>query len=111
MKMTLDLTTDERLALSRFAKATGEELANAAHVALRDRLIGNGFLKLPHELGENTEMGRVAGRIRKRPALQTRNSEIMDGIDNWNQAPHRNPQSTGLTCIPYEMNYIRTWKR
>ena len=55
MKITLDLTTDERIALRRFANETGEELDAAAHVALREFLISVGMLDLTYELAEDTE--------------------------------------------------------
>lgn len=45
MKITLDLSTDERLALRRFANETGEELEAAAHIGLREFLIGIGMLE------------------------------------------------------------------
>ena len=53
--LTLDLATDEALALRRFANETCEELDAAAHIALREFLIGVGMLELPHELDEETE--------------------------------------------------------
>ena len=55
MKITLTLSTDERLALRRFANETGEDLGAAAHIGLREFLIGIGMLELPHELDEDTE--------------------------------------------------------
>lgn len=55
MKIALTLSTDERLALRRFANEAGEEPADAAHIALRDWLIGHGYLELPDELDEDTE--------------------------------------------------------
>lgn len=55
MKITLTLSTDERIALRRFAHETGEELEDAAHMALREYLISSGMLELAHELGEDTE--------------------------------------------------------
>ena len=55
MKITLDLATDESLALRRFANETGEELDAAAHIGLHDWLIGHGYLDLPHDLDEDTE--------------------------------------------------------
>lgn len=55
MKITLTLSTDERIALRKFAHETGEELEDAAHIALREFLIGAGMLELEHDLGEDTE--------------------------------------------------------
>lgn len=55
MKITLDLATDESLALRQFANEVGGDLDIAAHLALRDWLIGQGLLELPHELDEDTE--------------------------------------------------------
>ncbi len=55
MKITLTLSTDERIALRRFAKATGKSLDDAAHLALREYLISIGDLELLHELGAETE--------------------------------------------------------
>lgn len=49
------LATDEAIALRRFANETGEELDAAAHIGLREFLIGIGMLELPHELDEETE--------------------------------------------------------
>jgi hypothetical protein len=45
--IVLALKTDERLALRRFASETGEELDAAAHIAIREFLIGIGMLELP----------------------------------------------------------------
>lgn len=50
-----DLSTDERLALRRFANETGEDLDAAAHIGLRDFLISVGMLELTFELAEHTE--------------------------------------------------------
>lgn len=55
MKITIELATDEAIALRRFANETGEELDAAAHLAIREFLIGVGMLELPHELDEDTE--------------------------------------------------------
>ncbi|MET3790689.1 hypothetical protein [Aquamicrobium terrae] len=55
MKITLTLLTDERIALRRFANATGKSLDDAAHLALREYLISTGDLEMLHELGEDTE--------------------------------------------------------
>lgn len=55
MKITLDLATDESIALRRFANEQGVKLPDAAEAALRDWLIGHGYLDLPHELDEDTE--------------------------------------------------------
>lgn len=55
MKLTLTLSTDERVALRRFANETGEELDAAAHIGLREFLIGIGMLELPE--GDNDNEG------------------------------------------------------
>lgn len=55
MKITLDLATDESIALRRFANETGEDLKDAAQLAIREYLISVGMLELPHELDEDTE--------------------------------------------------------
>lgn len=55
MKITLTLATDEAIALRRFANETGEELEDAAQLAIREFLISVGMLELPHELDEDTE--------------------------------------------------------
>lgn len=55
MKITLDLATDESIALRRFANEQGVKLSGAAKVALRDWLIGHGYLELADELDEDTE--------------------------------------------------------
>lgn len=60
MKITLTLSTMERVALRRFAKATGKSLDDAAHLALREYLIGIGDLEMLHELDAETEtVGRA----------------------------------------------------
>lgn len=55
MKITLDLSTDESIALRRFANSVGCSTEEAMRAALRDWLIGCGYLELPHELDEDTE--------------------------------------------------------
>lgn len=55
MKLTLTLATDEAIALRRVAAGLGDNLSIAAQLALRDWLIGHGYLELPHELDEDTE--------------------------------------------------------
>lgn len=55
MRITLDLATDESIALRRFANETGKELDVSAHIGLREYLISAGFLEPPHELDEDTE--------------------------------------------------------
>lgn len=54
MKITLNLATDERIALRRLSNETGEDLADAAHIALREWLIAHGYLEPLHELDEDT---------------------------------------------------------
>lgn len=53
--MTLPLPSDIRLALRRFATEQGCTLEEAAELALRDWLIGHGYLEPEHELDEDTE--------------------------------------------------------
>lgn len=55
MRITIDLAANEAIALRRFANSLGEEPADAAHVALRERLIGGGYLDMLLELDEDTE--------------------------------------------------------
>lgn len=55
MKLTLSLSTDEAIALRRFASETGEELDAAAHIGLREFLIGIGMLELPESDNDNEE--------------------------------------------------------
>ncbi len=55
MKITLTLSTMERIALRRFAHETGEELEDAAHIGLREFLIGIGMLELPESDNDNDE--------------------------------------------------------
>lgn len=56
MRITLDLATDERLALRRLAAELGNyPLEEAARLALRDYLISSGYLDLPADLDEDTE--------------------------------------------------------
>jgi hypothetical protein len=52
MRIELDLSTDESIALRRLATEIGADLPTAAKRALRDWLIGNGYLEL---LGEEPE--------------------------------------------------------
>ncbi|MCD1264280.1 hypothetical protein [Shinella sumterensis] len=46
MKITIELTADESVALRRFANETGEDLDYAARVGLREFLIGTGMLEM-----------------------------------------------------------------
>ncbi len=55
MKITLDLSTDESIALRRMANGIGCSNEDAVKAALRDWLVGSGYLELPHELDEDTE--------------------------------------------------------
>lgn len=55
MKLTLDLAADESLALRRFANETGEDMEAAAHIGLREFLIGIGMLELPESDNDNGE--------------------------------------------------------
>lgn len=55
MRITLTLATDESIALRRFANETGEELDAAAHIGLREFLIGIGMLELPESDNDNDE--------------------------------------------------------
>jgi len=55
MKITLTLSTDERIALRRYARDIGADLETAAHTGLRDWLTLIGELEPEHELGEDTE--------------------------------------------------------
>lgn len=55
MKITLTLSTMERIALRRYANDIGADLETAAHTALRDWLTLIGELEPEHELGEDTE--------------------------------------------------------
>ncbi|PWJ80596.1 hypothetical protein C7441_112138 [Pseudaminobacter salicylatoxidans] len=55
MKSSLELSTNERLALRRLANERGLSLDEAAAAALRDWLISNGYLELEHELAADAE--------------------------------------------------------
>lgn len=55
MKITLTLSTMERIALRRFANDIGADLETAAHTALRDWLTLIGELEEVYDLGEDTE--------------------------------------------------------
>lgn len=56
MKISLDLSTDESIALRRFmAEFDFATPQDAVSAALRDWLIGQGYLELLHELDEDTE--------------------------------------------------------
>jgi len=53
MKIALTLATEESIALRRFANETGENLDDAARLALREYLISIGMLELPE--GDNDD--------------------------------------------------------
>lgn len=55
MKITLTLAVDERIALRRYARDIGEDLDAAAHIGLREFLIGIGMLELPESDNDNDE--------------------------------------------------------
>lgn len=55
MKIALNLAADESLALRRFANETGEGLDAAAHLAVREFLIGIGMLELPESDNDNRD--------------------------------------------------------
>lgn len=56
MKITLELATDERIALRRLMAEHNIETPDmAAHIGLRDFLIMTGYLEEPPELDEDTE--------------------------------------------------------
>ncbi|MFC5385152.1 hypothetical protein ACFPLB_04130 [Aquamicrobium segne] len=55
MKITITLSTAERIALRRFAAMTGKDLDDAAHLALREYLISSSDLEPEYDLGEDTE--------------------------------------------------------
>lgn len=55
MKITLELSADESIALRRLANEYEIRPELAARVALRDWLVGAGYLDLPIELDEDTE--------------------------------------------------------
>lgn len=46
MRIEIDLSTDEAIALRRLAAELGADFPDAAKTALRDWLIGNGYLEL-----------------------------------------------------------------
>lgn len=54
MRITIDLPTAVSLALRRFAMEHDRSHEDAAAMALRDWLVGNGYLE-QHELDEDTE--------------------------------------------------------
>jgi hypothetical protein len=56
MKITIDLATDERIALRRLMSEHNIDTPEmAAHIGLRDFLIMTGYLEEPAELDEDTE--------------------------------------------------------
>lgn len=56
MKITLELATDERIALRRLmAEHNIDTPEMAAHIGLRDFLIMTGYLEIAPELDEDTE--------------------------------------------------------
>jgi hypothetical protein len=54
MRITIDLHTDEIIALRRLAEAEGMTIEEAALASLRDALIASGWLDIP-PLDEDTE--------------------------------------------------------
>ncbi|TKT80016.1 hypothetical protein [Aquamicrobium sp. LC103] len=60
MTITIELSTDERLALRRFANENGRSLEDAAAAALRDWLIGTGYLEMLDEMDEGSEVAGSA---------------------------------------------------
>ncbi len=57
MRIELDLATDESIALRRLATEIGTDLPAAAQRALRDWLIGNGYLELPQPDDDSSPEG------------------------------------------------------
>lgn len=55
MKIALTLSTDESIALRRLANVLGSSEDDAAKTALRDWLIGNGYLELAEADNDNGE--------------------------------------------------------
>lgn len=55
MKILLEISADEAVALRRLANELGCSNEDAAKTALRDWLIASGYLELEHELDEDTE--------------------------------------------------------
>lgn len=55
VKITLTLSTDERIALRRYARDIGEDLDAAAHLSIREFLIGVGMLELPESDNDNED--------------------------------------------------------
>lgn len=55
--LTLTLSADERLALRRLAQERECSLEEAAQVALRDWLIGNGYLETEDADNDNGDEG------------------------------------------------------
>lgn len=60
VELTLDLSSDESIALRRLADELGCSTDDAAKTAPRDWLIASGHLELEHELDEDTETVREA---------------------------------------------------
>lgn len=55
MNLIFDLSPDESIALRRLANELGCSNEDACKTALRDWMIGHGYLELAHELDEDTE--------------------------------------------------------
>lgn len=55
MKLSLTLSTEESIALRRFANEVGEELDVAVRLALQEFLMSVGHLEYRHALDEDTE--------------------------------------------------------
>ncbi len=54
-RIAIELASDERIALRRYANDIGEDLETAAHTGLRDWLTLIGELEEAYDLGEDTE--------------------------------------------------------
>lgn len=54
-ELVLNLSTDEMIALRRLASELGADLPDAAKTALRDWLIGNGYLEIPEDDSEGRD--------------------------------------------------------
>ena len=55
MEVRLTLSNAELTALQRLASMMGGDIELAAHLALREFLVGAGLLDLPPEIDEDTE--------------------------------------------------------
>lgn len=87
VKLILDLSADESIAMRRMADQLGCSNDDAARTALRERLITGGYLELEHGLAEHTETAGEA--LTAARLLKDDNQPPLDGHPISLKAPSR----------------------